>query len=175
MAEEDDKDGSEEGAEESKGGSKKKLIIMIVAAVLIIGGGAGGAMFFMGGEEEVAEGEEGAAEEAEEEPKDIAYVPFAKPLVVNFQAADGKTRFLKTEVTLMTEDEARIADIEKHLPKIQHIVNLVFSRQVYEELGTPEGKEKMRLEALQEIKNILKKSMGEKSVDDILYTNFVTQ
>ncbi len=170
MADEDKDEGSEEG----NGGSKKKLIILIVAALVLIGGGVGGVMMFMGGGEEVADGEEGAVEETEE-PKNIVYLPFAKPLVVNFQAADGKTRFLKTEVTLMAEDEARIDDIKKHLPKIQHVVNLVFSRQVFEELGTPEGKEKMRMEALQEIKSILKKPMGDDNVDDILYTNFVTQ
>lgn len=170
---EDSAEGAEEGSEENKGGGKKKLIIMIVGALLVIGGGAGGAMFFMGGgDEEVVEG---AEEEVVEEPKDIAYLPFVKPLVVNFQSADGKTRFLKTEVTLMTENEDRLDDIEKHLPKISHIVNLVFSRQNFEELGTPEGKEKMRAEALEEVQKVLKESMGEKNVDDILYTTFVTQ
>ncbi len=170
-------DDKEEGTEEENvaaGGGKKKLIIMIVAGLLLVGGGVGGAMFFMGGgDTEVAEGEEAAVQE--EKPKDIAYLPFAKPLVINYQAADGKTRFLKTEVTLMTEDEARLDDIKKHLPKIQHIVNMVFSRQKFEDLGTNEGKEKMRAEALEEIKSALKDSMGEDNVDDILYTTFVTQ
>lgn len=169
---------TEEAAEDTEttgaaGGSKKKLIIMIVAVLVLVGGAVGGALFFMGGDEaEVAEGEE---EVVEEEPKDIAYLPFAKPLVVNFQAADGKTRFLKTEVTLMTEDESRLDDIQKHLPKIQHVVNMVFSRQKFEDLGTPEGKEKMRAEALAEIQSVLSEQMGEDNVDDILYTTFVTQ
>ncbi len=179
MADENE-EGTEEGTEEDTegkkaGGSKKKLIIMIVVGLLIIGGGAGGAMYFMGGDEEVAEGEEGEAAAEEEEPKDIAYLPFAKPVVVNYQAADGKTRFLKTEITLMTEDEDRLDDIKKHLPKIQHVVNMVFSRQKFEDLGTFEGKEKMRIEALDEIKSVLAESMGDENVDDILYTTFVTQ
>jgi len=170
----DDKDENEEGTEEkTAGGGKKKLIIMIVGALLILGGGAGGAMFFMGGDDaEVANGEETAEEE---ESKDIAYLPFAKPVVVNYQAADGKTRFLKAEVTLMTEDEARLEDIKKHLPKIQHVVNMVFSRQTFEELGTADGKESMRAEALEEIQGVLKEAMGDKNVDDLLYTSFVTQ
>ena len=168
-------EGTEEGAEENKsGGSKKKLIIMIVGALLVLGGGGFGAMQFMGGDEEaVAEGEEAAEEE--EEPKDIAYLPFAKPVVVNYQTADGKTRFLKAEVTLMTEDEDRLDDIKKHLPKIQHVVNMVFSRQKFEDLGTADGKENMRAEALGEIQSVLKEAMGGKNVDDLLYTSFVTQ
>ncbi len=167
-------EGTEEGAEENKsGGSKKKLIIMIVSVLLVLGGGAGGAMYFMGGDEEtVAEGEEAVEEE---EPKDIAYLPFAKPVVVNYQAADGKTRFLKAEVTLMTEDEDRLDDIKKHLPKIQHVVNMVFSRQKFEDLGTADGKESMRAEALGEIQSVLKEAMGDENVDDLLYTSFVTQ
>lgn len=175
--EEEKKEVPEEGAEgeeENTGGGKKKLIIMIVGVLLLVGGAVGGTLFFLGGNEEVAEGEEGV-EEVVEEPKDIAYLPFVSPLVVNFQAADGKTRFLKTEVTLMTEDESRMDDIKKHLPKIAHIVNLVFSRQNFEDLGTPEGKEKMRMEALEEVRKALKESMGEDNVDDILYTTFVTQ
>ena len=95
--------------------------------------------------------------------------------MVNFTAADGKSRFLKTEVTLMTEDEARLDDIKKHLPKIQHVVNMVFSRQKFEDLGTIEGKEKMRAEALEEIKSVLNESMSEGNVDDLFYTSFVTQ
>ncbi len=161
-----------EATEVTTGGSKKKMIIIIVAVLVLVGGAAGGALFFMGGDEaEVVEGEE----VVEEEPKDIAYLPFAKPLVVNYQAADGKTRFLKTEVTLMTEDESRLDAIQKHLPKIQHVVNMVFSRQKFEDLGTPEGKEKMRAEALAEIQSVLNEPMGEDNVDDILYTTFVTQ
>jgi len=167
----------EEGTEEEKtGGSKKKLIIIIVGALLLVGGAVGGTMFFMGSGDktEVTDSKE-AAEATKEEPKDIAYLPFDKPVVINYLAANGKTRFLKTEVTLMTEDEARLEEIKKQLPKIVHVVNMVFSRQKYEGLGTPEGKEKMRTEALEEIKSVLKDSMGEKNVDDILYTSFVTQ
>ena len=83
--------------------------------------------------------------------------------MVNYQTADGKTRFLKAEVTLMTEDEDRLDDIKKHLPKIQHVVNMVFSRQKFEDLGTfADGKENMRAEALGEIKSVLKEAMGAK-------------
>lgn len=175
MADENE-ESTDEGNEEetSGGGSKKKLIIMIVGALLVLGGAAGGAMYFMGGDEEaeIAEGEE---EVVEEEPKDIAYLPFEKPLVINYQSADGKTRFLKTDVTLMTENEAKIDEIRKHLPKIQHVMNMVLSRQKFEDLGTAEGKEKMRMEALEEIQKVLNSAMGEDNVDDIFYTTFVTQ
>ena len=171
----DDKEDLEEGAvEEKSGGSKKKLIIMIVGALLLVGGATGGALYFMGGDEEaeVAAGEEDAEEE---EAKDIAYLSFEKPVVINYLAADGKTRFLKTEVTLVTEDEARLEDIKKHLPKIQHVVNMVFSRQKFEDLATADGKEQMRSEALEEVRSVMEETIGEKSVDDILYTSFVTQ
>lgn len=162
-----------EAADENATGSKKKLIFMIIGALVLIGAAIGGTLFFVGGGEkaEVAEGEE-AEEQA---PKDYAYVKFAKPVVVNYQAEDGKTRFLKAEVTLMTEDKSRLEDIEKHLPKLQHTVNLVFSRQKFEDLNTSEGKEKMRTEALAELQKVLTEEMGEKNVDDLFYTTFVTQ
>jgi len=54
-------------------------------------------------------------------------------------------------------------------------MNMVLSRQKFEDLGTAEGKEKMRMEALEEIKKVLNGPMGEDNVDDIFYTTFVTQ
>lgn len=162
-----------EAAEEKEAGSKKKLIFIIVGALVLVGAAVGGTLMFVGGGEkaEVAEGE-GVEEQA---PKDYAYLKFAKPIVVNYQSEDGKTRFLKAEVTLMTEDKSRLDDIEKHLPKLQHTVNLVFSRQKFEDLNTSEGKEKMRTEALTEMQKVLTEEMGEKNVDDLFYTTFVTQ
>ncbi len=162
----------EEVTEENAGGGKKKLIIMIVGALLLVGGAVGGTLMFVGGGEEQTSVEGGA--EPEEQLKEYAYLAFEKPLVVNFQAEDGKTRFLKADVSLMLEKDKE-DEIKKHLPKIEHVVNMVFSRQKFETLLLPEGKEKMRAEALEEINNALKDEVGEVGIDDVLYTNFVAQ
>ncbi len=169
MADEEQTDEKEEVK-----GSKKKLIMMIVAALVVLGGAGGGAMFFMGGsdEEELAEGE--VAEEVAP-VKDYAYLKLEKPIVVNYKTDSGKTRFLKAEITLMTEDESGLDSIEKHLPKIQHTVSVVFGRQKFESLLTNEGKEAMRLEALTELQEGLKGKIGEAHIDDMYYTTFVTQ
>lgn len=173
MAKKDKAKKKEEGTEEeSAGGGKKKLILIIVGVLILVGGAVGGTLMFMGGgEPEVAEGEA----EVEEEPKDIGYLKFTKPVVINYQAENGKTHFLKAGVTLMTEEEDRLDDIEKHLPKIQHTVNVVFSRQKFEDIRTVEGKEKMRVAALEEVQRVLAEEMGDENVDDLLYTGFVTQ
>lgn len=156
--------------EEAGGGGKKKLIIMIVGALVLVGGAVGGTLMFVGGGEDVA-----ADAEAVEPPKDYGYMKLTKPIVLNYKAENGKTRFLKTELTLMTENESGLDDIEKHLPKIQHTISVVFGRQAFESLLTNEGKEAMRLEALTEVQTQLKDKLDGATIDDIYFTTFVTQ
>jgi flagellar FliL protein len=51
---------------------------------------------------------------------------------------------------------------------------LLMSNRTYQTLMSREGKEKLRQEALAEIRNIVKKEGGS-NVDDLLFTSFVVQ
>jgi flagellar FliL protein len=123
-------------------------------------------------EEEIEEEEEA---EEEEEHKQAFYSSLAPAFVVNFQSKDSKTRFLKLELDVVTRQEEQLESIKTHMPKIRNNLVLLFSRQVYEDLISHEGKERLRAEALDEIQKVLKKETGKKAVEDVFFTSFVMQ
>ncbi len=195
------KDG-EKAPAAAKGGSKKKLLIIIAAAVLVLGGAGGGAFFFMNkghADEEVTadadEGEEAAAEEHDAkdskkakskskkdkkgkkaEPKAPAlYVKYEPPFVVNFDAK-GVMRFLQVSMEVMTRDAATSEVIKLHEPKIRNNMLMLLGSQTSETIGSMEGKEGLRKQALETIAKVVEEEGGEgKKVEDIYFTSFVMQ
>jgi len=174
--------------------SKKRLFIMIgVAAVLVVGGAVGGTMFMMGGKEdkpataEQADGEHGADDEdvAEEEHGEEGeaaaapiYVALAPPFVVNFQDAKKRTRYIKAEISVLAKSAKSEEAVNQHMPAVRNGLVLLLSRQVYEDLLSNEGKEKLRADALAEVQAVLDKRAGGKSgkgVEDLYFSSFVMQ
>ena len=192
--------------EAAPGGSKKKMIIIIaIAAIVAIGGAVGATVMLMGGKadkaetakkggdhdeesadaeegedgEEVAEGEEG--EEGEGEGGKAAaplYVPLAPAFVVNFQDKKKHTKFLKAEISVVAKTAKVQEAITAHMPAVRNSLVMLLSRQVYEDLMSNEGKEKLRTEALDEVKAIMKKTAGKKvgkGVEDLYFSSLVMQ
>lgn len=175
------------------GGSKKKLFIIIgVAAVLLLGGAVGGTMLLMGGKEDKpATAEKGDAEHADEEEVadeeqdgegEVAaapiYVALAPPFVVNFQDAKKRTRYIKAEISVLAKSAKAEEAVNQHMPAVRNSLVLLLSRQVYEELLSNEGKEKLRADALAEVQAVLDKRAGKKSgkgVEDLYFSSLVMQ
>jgi len=195
------KDG-EKAPAAAKGGSKKKLLIIIAAAVLVLGGAGGGAFFFLNkghADEEVTadadEGEEAAAEEHDAKDSKKAkskskkdkkgkkaevkapalYVKYEPPFVVNFDAK-GVMRFLQVSMEVMTRDAATSEVIKLHEPKIRNNMLMLLGSQTSETIGSMEGKEGLRKQALETIAKVVEEEGGEgKKVEDIYFTSFVMQ
>ena len=95
------------------------------------------------------------------------------PLVVNFE--DGSVvRFLQITMELMAHDQKAIDSAAKNIPLIRNNLLLLMSNRNYQSLMSREGKEKLRAEALAEIKDVEKKQ-GSADIDDVLFTSFVVQ
>ncbi|MET0292690.1 MAG: flagellar basal body-associated FliL family protein [Steroidobacteraceae bacterium] len=160
-------DDAEKG--EAQPGSKKKLII-IGAAVVVIAGGA--AAFFL------TRGGDDAAKEAEhkEEPKLPAeYIAMDPPFVVNFDNSTS-AKFLQVTVQMMTRSHEMAEFIKGHDPVIRNDLLLMFGAQKVEEVSTREGKEKLRQEALEAIRAIIKNEGGEpEKLEAVYFTSFVMQ
>jgi len=199
----DETDGQEQTSGSDKGDSSKKMILIAaVAGLVLVGASVGVTVYFTGGgdhskdkvvSKEESKGSkkkhkedvrkaEAAEEEAEEEEieeeeehKQAFYSSLAPAFVVNFQSKDSKARFLKLELDVVTRQEEQIESIKTHMPKIRNNLVLLFSRQVYEDLISHEGKERLRAEALAEIQNVLKKETGKKAVEEVFFTSFVMQ
>ena len=114
-----------------------------------------------------AHGEEGGAGKA------AVYYAIDPPLVVNFE--DGSVvRFLQITMEVMAHDQKAIESVQKNIPLIRNNLLLLMSNRNYQSMMSREGKEKLRQEALTEIRAVQKKQ-GNPDVDDLLFTSFVVQ
>jgi len=105
--------------------------------------------------------------------KPSVYYAIDPPLVVNFE--DGSAvRFLQITMEVMAHDEKAIESVQKNIPLIRNNLLLLMSNRNYQTMLSREGKEKLRQEALTEIRAVQKKTGGP-DVDDVLFTSFVVQ
>jgi flagellar FliL protein len=105
--------------------------------------------------------------------KTAVYYAIDPPLVVNFE--DGAAvRFLQITMEVMAHDQKAIDSVQKNIPLIRNNLLLLMSNRNYQTLMSREGKEKLREEALTEVRAVQKKQGGD-DIDDILFTSFVVQ
>lgn len=115
-----------------------------------------------------AHGEEGAGGKSA-----AVYFAIDPPMVVNFE--DGSAvRFLQITMEVMAHDQKAIESVQKNIPLIRNNLLLVMSNRNSQSLMSREGKEKLREEALAELRAVQKKEGGP-DVDDLLFTSFVVQ
>jgi flagellar FliL protein len=180
---------------------KKKLFMFIGLAVLLVVISVGATFFvvskMMGGKKSGGDDEASASESSESVEtvaKPAIYFPL-KTFTVNYDV-NGRQRFLQAELTLMYREEAVLKILELHMPAVRNSLVMLLSRQVFDELQTAEGKEKLRTQALAEIQGIIAKETaasaektddeeekGEKAkakppepnIEQVLFTQFVMQ
>jgi flagellar FliL protein len=75
---------------------------------------------------------------------------------------------------LMAHDQKAIDSAQKNIPLIRNNLLLLMSNRNYQSLMSREGKEKLRQEALAEVRAVQKKEGGS-DIDDVLFTSFVVQ
>ena len=164
-------------AEEKPSGGKKKLILLIVLGLILVGASVGGtivALKFLSPPPAPAEEEEIAEEAVEAPPKPAIYYPLKPEYILNVDAR-GRRRYMRLDITVLTRDDTVIAAIDTHRASIDNVINLVAGGQIFEEIQTPEGKEFLRLQLLQEIQVVLKNEIGHEGIEQVLFTNFVMQ
>ncbi len=188
MAEEEEK---KEEAAPAKGGllKNKKILIIIIAAVVVIGGAA--AFFLLKGG-----GDEGAADDAHE-PKAEKHAPakkkdsgghggghgdegggdhegpavhHLKPFIVNLQDQSGG-RYLKLTLNLELTSPESAGSLKVNDPKIRDSIIILLSSKSYADIGTVEGKYKLR----DEIVNRINQFLPDNSVKTAYFTEFVIQ
>ncbi len=101
------------------------------------------------------------------------YYAIDPPLVVNFEEGSA-VRFLQITMEVMAKDQKAIDGVTRNVPLIRNNLLLLMSNRDYQTLMSREGKEKLRQEALAEVKSSLAKQ-GAAPIDDLLFTSFVVQ
>jgi flagellar FliL protein len=113
------------------------------------------------------------SEHGEGEAKASLFYAIDPPLVVNFE--DGSAvRFLQISMEVMGKDQKSIDSVQRNMPLIRNNLLLLMSNRDYQSLMSREGKEKLRQEALTELRAVQKKQGGA-DVEDLLFTSFVVQ
>lgn len=166
---------------EEGGGGKRKLLILIGAAVLMLGVGAG-AGFFAGGmmqdDPAVAEGAEAEEEEEDEEPekkdrRHNIYVTVGKLLAA--VEHNGGTRYIQAEVDLVGYEKEVMDDAQHNVPALRNRLLLLFSSQDFDEVRTIAGRERLRLQSLKAVNDVLELGPKGDRVEDVYFTAFVIQ
>jgi flagellar FliL protein len=83
-------------------------------------------------------------------------------------------RFLQISMEVMAHDQKAIESVQRNLPMIRNNLLLLMSNRDYQSLMSREGKEKLRGEALAEIRAVQTK-LGGGEIDELLFTSFVVQ
>ena len=160
----------------ASGGSK--LVVTMLVALLAAAGAGGGVYWFTAhsNADVVAEdGGQAASARGKKARGPAIYIEFDPPFVVNFEAR-GMTRFLQVTLQAMTRDPVTADLIKQHDPVIRNDLLLLLSNQTYDTISTREGKEKLRVEALEAVANVIDAEGGKgANVEQLYFTSFVMQ
>jgi flagellar protein FliL len=176
-------------APKAPAGKKKRLIFIAIGVVVLGGVGAGAFLLFGGKHAEPAKGKAKTAtaqkaekEDEEKEDKSEAahkgppiFVALDPPFVVNFEAQE-LVRFLQVTAQIMSRDLETIEVVKANEPIIRNDLLLLFGNQKYQTIATREGKEALRAQALETVRNVVKAGGGKpKQVEAVYFTSFVMQ
>lgn len=192
-------EGSDNDTESDKGGKlpSKNALIVVLSALLLVGLSVGGTALYLGTGAKVeakdqadvddqvdtkpkksAKKKQKKAKKAKKKqkkiPETVVYHPLDPAFVVNFEE-DDELHFLQVSVEVMAYDNAVIEDVRKHAPAIRNGLVLLLSKQSYKVLNTLAGKEKLRADALTEVRKVLKQYTGKAGVESVFFTSFVMQ
>lgn len=169
MAEE--KKAPEKGDKEEKphGGGNKLLLIVIFLLVLLLGGLGGVGYLVLTGHNPLGANQE----ETHQAKKPDGPPVFSKldTFVVNLSGQDGSLLQVDMQAQLADADaQKRLTD---YMPKVRSAVILLLSAKTSAELGTPEGKLKLKSQVKQVINGAI--DGGDETVTSVVFTSFIIQ
>jgi flagellar FliL protein len=148
----------------------KGKLLLIIGLVLVLAGGGGGFWFW--------QSRQAAPAKAAAEPKPIVPLQFhalEPAFVVNFQGGQG-AKFLQIEVRIASREAETIELLKTNDPLIRNDLLMLFGSQQQDQLGTVEGKEKLRADTLAAVRRVIAREGGKaESVESVLFTSFVMQ
>lgn len=168
---------------------KKKIFLIVGLAVALVAVSIGGTVAALKilSPAPAASGEQAGADKEEQSTLAPAiYFDMAPNFTINFNV-NGRQRYLQAAITLLYRDPALEDLLKLHMPAIRNGLVMLLSSKNFDELQTSEGKETLKVEALDIINNQLKKeqeALAAKNEDDkkpvstiekVLFTNFVMQ
>ena len=165
-----EKDGTINSDEEVQPGKPflKFIILGVAVMVLGVGGFAGWSLFVKGNKKETRTSESPSRIKNKE-------MKIALPLesfIVNLMDTSGLgKRYLKVTIVLEVGREEDEEVVKQHEPQLRDTILLLLSSQLFDEIGTMEGKLELKQALLSRINQVL----GGGAVHRIYFTEFVVQ
>ena len=150
----------------------KKIMIISAAIVLLAGGGASAYYFTALGDDAVIDatlGSEAVAAETLVEEREALFHAIP-PLVVSSNY-NGSLRYLQVKLSILTRNEETLEKLRANTPLIQNALIMLLDTFKFSELDNAEGKEALRAQAEEEVRNLIK----DEEVESVLFTGFVIQ
>ncbi len=114
-----------------------------------------------------------AASAQEESPS--YYLDITPSFVTNYDEG-ARLKYLKARVSLkLIEESAEV--VMHHMPSIKNALVILFSSQAEENLTSTVGRETLRREALEEVRQVMAmlERQGNQLVEDLYFTDFIVQ
>lgn len=119
-----------------------------------------------------------AGDAKQKEPEAAAgetlYFALNPALLSNLQS-EGKPRFVRCEIQLMSEQPGASEQFALHTPPLRHALLLLLAEQDAKAMQTPEGRDALRQTALETARTVLQDRTGQTWVDDLYITSFYVQ
>ncbi|OUS30188.1 hypothetical protein A9Q99_06835 [Gammaproteobacteria bacterium 45_16_T64] len=103
----------------------------------------------------------------------VQYVPLSPAIITNYQSKN--LSYVKAEITLQVSGSATAEAIDRHLPFIRHNLVMLFSRQDETSLTSPDGKIKLKEDALAAVVAALDEESEPSDIEAILFTSFIVE
>ena len=153
---------AEEVREEAGGGKKKFILLAIPLLLILLGGGA--AYFFLLNKPKKEEKPKVA-------PPEVGIMYKLEPAFIVNLADPEITVYARVSITLELANQQVLLEVQKKEPIIRDAIIEVISSKTSNDLRTPEGRERLKLELLKRINTILTKG----GVRNLYFTEFVIQ
>jgi flagellar protein FliL len=159
----------------------KKLLFLSMGVLVLVGGSIGATLFLTGALHQDAEAKNPAPSHASvDRPtprmsrQPALYQPLDPPFLVNYED-QGLLRYLQVGITVMARDQMVIEATLNSMPQIRNDLIMLFADQRQETLASRQGKEELRLQALEQIQAILNREIGHPGIETLYFTTFVMQ
>ncbi len=165
----------------AKGSGAKKLLLISLGVSVLVGGSIGATLFLTGALHRDATAENAPTSHAgagQPMPRILRQAPIYQPLdppfLVNYED-QGLLRYLQVGITVMARDQMVIDATLNNMPQIRNDLIMLFADQRQETLASRQGKEELRLQALEQIQAILNREIGHPGIETLYFTTFVMQ
>lgn len=117
-----------------------------------------------------SESEESKAEDANKP----VFIDLTPALVGNY-GSGPRLKYFKADIALKVTGKEASEKVEHHEPLIRNQLVMLFAQQTDDSLGSVDGKEKLRQEALKQVQTVIQQEEGKPLVDDLLFNNLIVQ